>query len=487
MKPLKDELGVAHLEGVYAIFRNPSLYTLGDDLQSLLSADRVAAGGRPAEYPAYMTIAFNAIASVYGSARSAATQLAGPTVWEEIRKIVKAAWPDDKAKWLSEKPMSRHCYIKRRNRIDSEILEGLRARFVEMQVALAVQLGYLSGTRGSTSHPNKTDTIHADGKVVEAIFKGVEGETLKVESVDRLTGEIVTEYRQVRFDPDVKVHETGDKRQVVGNKIWHAEVKGHDTNDVIVLDCRKVPGVKGEQNSEDAVALRGLSDIFDLAPGAVAAVTDTILRGVHLNKLQRQHGAITMAPVAAESVDKKTKKRTEKSTFLRTVDFHYSDSDSESVRIFTNGGWLAQEVVDTSGEAKLVNLNRKASPIRQNADGTYRTYVIYEVPDPREILPPQQIMERTYTTSEDVSRGFNRSENIHQIPTGDPDYLRLYGPTRNDSEGLNRRLDDHLPLRRARSIGADRQLFDALCHFFFVNSVTLARHLKREGQAEQAA
>ena len=40
-------------------------------------------------------------------------------------------------------------------------------------------------------------------------------------------------------------------------------------------------------------------------------------------------------------------------------------------------------------------------------------------------------------------RRFNRTENVRPIPPSDPDFPRLYG-RRNDSESLNRSLEDTL-------------------------------------------
>jgi len=40
---------------------------------------------------------------------------------------------------------------------------------------------------------------------------------------------------------------------------------------------------------------------------------------------------------------------------------------------------------------------------------------------------------RLDTTNDDIARKFNRSENVRQVPPGDPDFQRVYGK-RNDIE-----------------------------------------------------
>jgi hypothetical protein len=76
---------------------------------------------------------------------------------------------------------------------------------------------------------------------------------------------------------------------------------------------------------------------------------------------------------------------------------------------------------------------------------------------------------------EDAARGLNRTENVRATPPGDPDFYRLYA-RRNDSESLNRLLEDSLFIGRAHSLGRSRQLVDLLGWALLVNSLTLARH-----------
>jgi hypothetical protein len=118
------------------------------------------------------------------------------------------------------------------------------------------------------------------------------------------------------------------------------------------------------------------------------------------------------------------------------------------------------------------------------ADGTYRCYVEYDVSDPRG-GPPQTHREATHGPTPDKGKSeYWRAENIRQIPPGDRDYQRLYG-RREDSESINRSIDDHHYLRRAHSIGSQRQLFDLIAYARTVNALALHRHRKR--QAEHAA
>jgi hypothetical protein len=80
----------------------------------------------------------------------------------------------------------------------------------------------------------------------------------------------------------------------------------------------------------------------------------------------------------------------------------------------------------------------------------------------------------------DRKRRFNRTENVRPIPPSDPNFPRLYG-RRNDSESLNRPLEDTLFLGRAHSLGWRRQLVEMLGWAVMVNALTMARHRSAEG------
>ena len=90
-----------------------------------------------------------------------------------------------------------------------------------------------------------------------------------------------------------------------------------------------------------------------------------------------------------------------------------------------------------------------------------------------------QITVRLHQNDADRKRKFNRTENVRPIPPSDPDFPRLYG-RRNDSESLNRSLEDTLFLGRAHSLGWRRQQVEMLGWALMVNAMTMARHRAAE-------
>ena len=87
---------------------------------------------------------------------------------------------------------------------------------------------------------------------------------------------------------------------------------------------------------------------------------------------------------------------------------------------------------------------------------------------------------RLHQNEADRKRKFNRTENVRPIPPSDPDFPRLYG-RRNDSESLNRSLEDTLFLGRAHSLGWRRQQVEMFGWAVMVNALTMARYRAAEG------
>ena len=104
--------GVAALERVEAILANRGIYELAE----LIPPADLTRGGRRRHYPEFMWLVFEALLSVYGSARRVEAELSYPLVWELLRRSVRQRFRSDRSKWLPDAPMRRHHYMYARNR-----------------------------------------------------------------------------------------------------------------------------------------------------------------------------------------------------------------------------------------------------------------------------------------------------------------------------------------------------------------------------------
>src|SRR5690242_21711270 len=99
--------GVSALERVEALLANPALFELAELVPD---ADRTA-GGRRRDYPAFMWLLYEALISVYGSARRVEAELAHPLVWRLISTTIQHRYPDRPELHLGERRMRRHHYL----------------------------------------------------------------------------------------------------------------------------------------------------------------------------------------------------------------------------------------------------------------------------------------------------------------------------------------------------------------------------------------
>ena len=71
-----DDLGISALERIEAILASPEIH----ELAAVVPTPPRDRGGRPRHYPAFMIIVYEALISVFGSARQVEAELAHPTM-----------------------------------------------------------------------------------------------------------------------------------------------------------------------------------------------------------------------------------------------------------------------------------------------------------------------------------------------------------------------------------------------------------------------
>ena len=188
---------------------------------------------------------------------------------------------------------------------------------------------------------------------------------------------------------------------------------------------------------------------------------------------------------AAESIGSKATKRKiarrDKTVHVEDKEVTQPGGSTITVRLFSKAGAIGIMPPTEAGELLFMPLVRKRTHRMRANTGLYRWYNDYRLP---EHLGGGQITVRLHPIEEDRRRRFNRTENVRPIPSSDPDFPSLYG-RRNDSESLNRSLEDTLFLGRAHSLGWRRQQVEMLGWALMVNALTMARH--RAGKDLQAA
>jgi len=457
----KSTIAISSFGKIEAVLGNQAIY----ELAKLVPQCEPGEVGRPRDFPDYMLLVFDALISVFGSARKVETELADRNIWHFVRRIVKKVHKDNPEMWLPPYRYKRYHYEYGRNRYltNPAILQQLQELHRELAGRQARELGLLDPKGvGSFTHPSLDRLLYADGKVVAPLYKAAPGTT----KLDKETGEI----REVRYEADADLHFQGDGETAWGVKFVITAVRSSDINGRIILDARHCP----EKGGEAKFAMNALRDLAPSLPGAQGVIYDTALRGVHHAEIMRELGWLSINRVqAAEVITRNGRpvKRTEKNT-------HIEDKvvNGRTVRLFARGGAICTAELDHNGEQLLTELCRIKTIRRQDKNDKYRFYNQYALPD------GDTVMVRLDTTDEDRERKLNRSENVRQIPPSDSDFKRIYG-RRADAESINRSLDDSMWLGRAHSKGARRQSVNLLGFALMTNGIALHLHRQRQDQA----
>lgn len=464
-------VGVAALERLEALVANDALFELADAVPD----PPPEKGGRPRQYPVDMWILFDALLSVYGSGRQVEAELAHPIVWNRLRALIARRFPGQPERWLPERPMRRHHYLYGRIHwlTRPDVLTELRRIHQSTAAEAARTLGLLDPNGpGSWTHPHLSRMLHADGKVLTPLFHDHHGDT----TVDKTTGEI----RPVRAEPDGSLHFEGTGDTAWGTKWVLVACRSEDVHGRIILDVDWVPS----PGAEAATAMGCFRQLAPLCPGTQGVVYDTALRGVHHQVLLRDLGWIPVNRVTAAKARTKQPcrsggRRIEKSTHIEDRTISLPDGTTHTVSLYAQGGAVGIATLADTGEWIFTELPRVRT--HRNADkNQYRWYNTYRLPDH---LGGGPISLRLHGNGDDEKRRFNRTENIRPIPPTDPDFAALYR-RRNDAESINRALDDTLWLRRAHSIGHERQHLNLLTHALGVNSLALHRHRRRASSSD---
>jgi hypothetical protein len=461
-------VGVSALERVEALVANRELFALGE-LVPMVDPTR---GGRPRHYPPYMWVLYDALLSAYGSARRVEAELAHPVVWNHLRTLIKRQLPRSPELWLPELPMRRHHYLYGRTRwlTAPAVLAELRDAHRRLATDQARTLGLLDPDGpGSWTHPDLSRMLYADGKVLTPLYRAHPGDT----RLDKTTGEL----KPLRAEPDGALHFEGTGETAWGTKWVHVAVRSTDVHGRIILDVDWVPS----PGAEAATAMTSFTDLAPLCPGAQGVIYDTALRGVHHQVLLRELGLLPVNKVTAAKAGTRgaprrgAGQRVPKSTFVEQRTVTLTDGTTTDLQLFARDGAIGYATLSDTGQQLFTELPRVRTHRNADKGGTYRWYNDYRLPDH---LGRGLITIRLHATDDDAKRKFNRTENIRPIAASDPDFVRLYR-RRNDAESINRALDDTLWLRRAHSVGHERQHLNLITHALGINSLALYRHHKR--------
>ena len=332
-EPGGEPEGVSALERIEAILANPAVYELGD----LVPTPDPTRGGRPRDYPAWTLVLWEALLSVFGSARRVEAELAHPIIWQLVCHHVRRHNPHRPDRHLPDRPMRRHHYLYGRTRwlTRPAVLAALAERHRELATGAARELGLLDQDGpGSWTHPDLTRMLYADGKVITPLFKAKPGDN----RVDRTTGELLHR----RSEPDAGLHWEGTGEAAWGTKFVLVAARTTHVRGRIILDIDTVPNPGGEA----AAAMGCFERLAPLCPGAQGVIYDTALRGVHHQRLLRDLGWLTVNRVTAAKAGatgprrSADEQRVEKSVWVETKTITHTHGTTSTIDLYARAGQI---------------------------------------------------------------------------------------------------------------------------------------------------
>lgn len=236
------------------------------------------------------------------------------------------------------------------------------------------------------------------------------------------------------------------------------------------------------QGTEAEVAMESIARVRPLTPGAQAVVYDMALRGTHKQVLLHEHGLLPIIRVPAKRAARETPKgvmpRIPKDAHIEDKLVKLRDGTTKLCRVHAIDGELCLVELDLHGRPTPFALKRGRVKADRAADGTYRWYGEYELPEA--FGGGGTLITCLDQTSEDQERELNRTEVLNPIPASDPDYKRLAW-LRNDAESNNSALESMLSNKKAHSVGHASQRANLLGYALLINSLTLYLAKRRGG------
>ncbi|RIT40449.1 hypothetical protein [Mycobacteroides abscessus] len=442
-----DDNTLLEIEKVRAVASYAALYALSD-----LIPDRPPnTPGRPAHYPAWVSVIHKVLHGAFGSANHASRIMANSDYWRILRS--QAA---KHGKTARAKPPRRHHHVYAQGRVDAHI-DALHQGLLDTAAALARQLDCLSPhTPVSRTAPERGQFITCDGTVVASPERK---STIEKKAADGKA--TVSAHLEVQ-------NGDGSKEFRYGSKFAIMSTRPDATRNLrVVLDTAPVPPGKGYKG-EAGIALTMIDRLTARPELRVDGICyDGAFRGTHVDHVMKLGMIALVPPHSGTAVP----------TPFGTIECRCGDHHV----IWTDKGRLHERVIIDTGENHLQPLPTAKVYARRTPKGTYRWYIYFAT------TCGTLHTERLDITPEDRKKGYNRTEHLRQFTKtddGDSLYDRCYG-WREDSESLNNTLDRTLYGGRITAHSATRQ--HGVMIGFALGRNAIAHYLYQRNQKTAAA
>jgi hypothetical protein len=345
--------------------------------------------GRPPLHPPIAHLIFGLYAAMHGGLRSADTMFNDLNHWETVRNSLVEDYAHYPGIAEPGRPLNRWSFQRYANKLSTDrcLLDLLRQEFELHAARQAAAQGICATSSGKTRlHPDSV--AFGDGTVVAGIYKTSADDLCELRGPD---GERTGEFRVRRHDDEVCWYESGDRKRTLGHKMVFLEGANGYERESVVLASELLPRTISGREADLAVEM--VLRAKDRLPHMEGVAWDKAIRGTHVQTLL----SADVQPVAKVS-EAGAKPR---EVHLERLPARRHNTVVGGVDVFALGGAAAIKTIVRGSHVPVI-LEKVKIEVRPNADGSYRTYGQYRIPeDPRvpSELRGAGIRLRHYTTT----------------------------------------------------------------------------------------
>jgi hypothetical protein len=418
-----------------AIFVAAVTWELGAQLDERLDRSKVCGARR--KHFGSESVAYIALTHVFGSARSVERALKDRKTWERMVAAVVEAWPDRPERRLPRRPVRRWHpeHVMKRAFPDPEDAEAFKRLISDWVCGVALAIGMTDPSAGTLTTPDVTGVLIGDTTWIRSRYNRTPDESIEV---NKDTGEII---RKRLHDPDTSRKHYKAKKS--GQALTSAMIRNGHPHEWLVVDFEFLaPGYFDESEAFTAMTRR----LLEKLPGLRAIAYDMALSDAHINEILRM-GLNPYVKVARLPGGRPATAHLGAHTFT-------DPNDSKKAHLLVvdavDGCPIITVPTDTNNWG--IPLVRVRTLRDERADGTWRMYGIWQIPDlPQVSASLVGVRVRIRHDSEPDSTDPIRCRALRTIPENDRDW-KLFG-VRNSIESMHSHLKALLPGRRFRNVG----------------------------------
>ena len=414
--------------------------------------------GRPRIHSHPTVLLFMLIAQVEGSDRKGEAYVANPVIWNEIRRSLAQAFPNDELLADGAPAPTRSLLRHYDSVFNQDLVERIAKQWEAAWILYAAEME-IGTNHGTNLEPSTSATAYGDSVVLRPMSKHAKGTM----AYNPRTGEL----QERRYDADASNYVNGMNQHVTGTKFVHISASTGRAQEQITFSVEPLVDKTGRTEADIAcdMAARLKKDL-----GFAGFSWDKAVRSEKVEQIW-QLGIQPFVGVYDKS-----------KTSTKTVSLGETTINKIKVELIATGGAVC--ITDRIGTPQPLEPTKLE--YQPNVDGTVRPYVTYTVPDTincdTRLWGGTTKVRMTTPKGNDLIRG----EHLRALIPGSARWKQQYG-VRSLAESLNSWFKSFFQRgERVRSKSRLGQWLDLLLLAAWRNTTSLLEYRYRSARNRRA-